>query len=148
MNRRLCLVYPHVATFVDTDCRILSEMFDVVPLEYHGKRDLGRLARSIRSTDVSFSWFVLGHAAAAVMFSRWFRKPSVVIAGGWDVAAMPEVPYGAMLSPKQRRRTSNTLERATLVLAVSASNRAETRRGTSREVLPAPLGGDTDYFSP
>jgi len=148
MIRRICLVFPHLSTFVETDRQILSEAFDVTAVEYRGKRDLARLAVAIRRSDLSFSWFALGHAAASVMFSRCFAKQSVIVTGGWDVVAMPDVPYGAMLSPKQRGRTVRTLNRATLVLAVSEANRKEALQWTARDVLVVPLGVDTDFFSP
>jgi glycosyltransferase involved in cell wall biosynthesis len=148
MTRRVCLIYPHLSTFVEADRGILAEAFDVTTIEYHGKRDLVRLAMAVRRSDLSVSWFALGHAAAAVMFSRWFRKGSVVVVGGWDVAAMPEIPYGAMRSARQRRRTTRTLNRATLVLAVSEASRKEALRWTERDIFVAPLGVDTDFFSP
>ena len=148
MKRRVCLVYTKLSTFVDLDCRILSEAFDVMRVAYRGKRDLWRLARAVRACDISLSWFASGHAAASVSLSRLFGKRSVVIVAGWDVAAMPEIPYGAMLSPKTRRRTTATLERADCVLAVSEANRKEALQWVDREIRVVPLGVDTSFFGP
>ena len=42
-----------------------------------------------------------------------------MVAGGYDVEAIPELNYGAMVNPVRRRRTSLTLAKASRVLAVS-----------------------------
>ena len=72
----------------------------------------------------------------------------MVLIGGWDVAAEPEIPYGAMLSAARRRKTIWTLQNADIVLAPSDASRQETLRWTSREVQVLPLGVDTDFFEP
>ncbi len=146
MKQRICFVFQNPASFVETDRRILAESYEVSPFEYHGKRDVPRLARAVCSSDLTFSWFALGHATAAVRLSRWLRKRSVVVTGGWDVAAMPEIPYGAMLGPSRRHMTRWTLANADLVLAVSESNRSEALQWVSREIPVVPLGVDTEFF--
>ena len=144
----MCIVFQQPASFIEADRRILSESFDVTTFEYHRKRNLPRLARTILESDISYCWFALGHATAAVALSRWFRKRSVVVVGGWDVVALPEIPYGAMLSPTRRRKTSWTLRRADLVLAVSEANRQDAARWVSRDILTVPLGVDLERFRP
>jgi glycosyltransferase involved in cell wall biosynthesis len=99
-------------------------------------------------SDLSVSWFALGHATATVGISRLLGKPSVIVLGGWDVAAMPEIPYGAMLSASRRRKTKWTLRSADLVLAVSEANQREAQRWVDRDFPVVPLGVDTEAFSP
>ena len=70
MVKRVCLVAQHDAPFVEADRRILGEAFEVIPFEYHGKWDIPRLAGAIRRSDLSYSWFAMGHATAAVGLSR------------------------------------------------------------------------------
>ena len=106
-------------TFISRDLKILNIYFDVVLLKYTGKKDLIKLAKGVLTTDLNFSWFALGYATAAVFFSKIFRKKSVVVAGGFDVVSIPEIGYGAMQSPKHRRKTKFTLKYADKVLAVS-----------------------------
>lgn len=148
LRRRVCLVFPHRATFVQQDQAILAEANDVETFEYRGKADLFRLMRAIWRCDVSYSWFALGHATAAVLLSKLFRRRSIVVVGGWDVVSMPEIPYGAMLSPDRRRKTAATLRRADVVLAVSESIRRQAARWVDREIAVVPLGVDVDFFSP
>lgn len=133
---------------MEQDRAILSEAYDVEPFEYRGKGDLLRLLGAVRRSDMSFSWFVLGHATAAVLLSRMLRRRSVVVAGGWDVVSMPDIPYGAMLSPRRRKKTIGTLRRADVVLAVSETTRRQAVGWFDREVLVVPLGVDVDFFSP
>lgn len=148
MRRRICLVFQHSASFVETDLRILSQDYDVLPVKFRGKFDLPALARAVVYSDIAYSWFALGHATAAVALSRVLQKRSIVVAGGWDVVSMPEIGYGAMLSAKRRRRTTQALRRADLVLAVSESNRREILQWVDRDIPVVYHGVDTEVFSP
>lgn len=118
---KILFICPHVSTFILKDLEILKKYFCIKTLHYKGKKDLPMLIWGILTTDLNFSWFALGYATAAVFFSKLFRKKSVVVAGGWDVVNMPEIGYGAMQSPKRRRKTKFTLKYADKVLAVSES---------------------------
>ncbi len=148
MSPRLGLVYQSDAPFIATDAEILSARYRVQLLKYRRKADFLRLARRLVHCDIVVSWFALGHSTATVFLSRLFGTPSAVIVGGWDVAAMPEVPYGAMLSAGRRRKTSWTLRHADLVVAPSRASRDETTRWVHRDVRIIPLGVDTEFFRP
>lgn len=145
---RLCLVYQADSPFVSTDAILLSDLFVIVPFAYRGKMDLIRLFRTLRSCDLSLSWFALGHATAAVQLSRLLGKPSAVIVGGWDVAAMPEIGYGAMRNASRRWKTRWALRRADAVLAVSEANRKEALQWVDRGISVVPLAIDIEFFSP
>lgn len=148
MHPRLCLVHQSLAPFVAVDLEILSERYDVCPFEFQRRSDLLRLAGHVRRSRITLSWFALGHATAAVMLSNLFRVPSVVIVGGWDVASMPEIPYGAMLDATRRKKTAWTLRNADLVLAPSNAARSESLRWVDRDVRVVPLGIDTGFLVP
>lgn len=122
---KILFIYSNMSTFMSKDLKILREYFDVKTLAYTGKRDIPKLISGILTTNISFSWFVLGYATLAVFFSKIFRKKSVVVAGGWDVVSMPEIGYGAMRSPKRVRRTKFALKYADKVLAVSESTKKD-----------------------
>ena len=148
MTSRLCLVYQSNAPVVSSDAMLLSERYAVDSFEYRGLKDVPSLFRGVGEADLTISWFALGHATATVLLSKFFHRPSVVFIGGWDVAAMPEIPYGAMLSATRRRKTIWTLQNSDIVLAPSDASRQETLRWTNREVQVLPLGVDTDFFQP
>lgn len=131
-NRKILFIYPTPSTFIIKDLDILKSSFNVEPLKIevtHRRleklKDVLDIFRGVITSDVCVSWFVLDYAFYATLFSKLFRKKSVVVAGGFDVVSMPEIGYGAMQSPKRRRKTKFTLKHADKVLAVSESTNRE-----------------------
>jgi len=122
---KILLIYDEMRSFIKKDLEILQKHFIVKPLKYTGKKDIIKILFGVLTTDVNFSWFVLGYATTAVLFSKIFMKKSVVVAGGWDVVNMPEIGYGAMRGPKRVRKTKFALTYADKVLAVSESTRKD-----------------------
>jgi len=141
-------VHTRLAPFVEADLEIASEEFEVSAMLYGGKLDIPRLARLIYRSHATLSWFALSHAWVTVRLSKLFRVPSVVLVGGWDVAAVPEIPYGAMLTARMRRKVSWTLSAADAVVAPSEACRREALQWTSRDVTVVPLAVDTSLFLP
>lgn len=91
---RMAFVYYDYSPFVHQDYEILSRHFDVERVQYRKPGDVFRLASSISRSDIVFSWFASGHSFLSVILSRIFGKKSVVVAGGFDVAFIPEIGYG------------------------------------------------------
>ena len=97
----------------------LSKHFGVIKVNYRLIWDAFKIAKVVLKSDVSFSWFAGGHAFLAVLFSKIFRNKSIVIAGGGDVAAVPEIDYGGMRRNKRSRYFAKfVLKHADVVLAV------------------------------
>lgn len=145
---RILLVASHAGSFVEQDRHLLAELGDVDLLTYRGKRDLLRLIWAALRADILVCWFVLGYATTSVWISRRLRKKTILIAGGWDVAAMPEIGYGAMIESCRIRKTTYALQHATRVLAVSGFARAETLQWVDRKIGVVYNGVDTDFFRP
>ncbi|UCF08775.1 MAG: glycosyltransferase family 4 protein [Thermoplasmata archaeon] len=146
---RVLLIYPHLSSFIERDLDILSGQFEVVPFEYRGKKDLFGLMKNILSADVNISWFSLGHATTATSLSKFFKKNSVVVAGGWDVVAMPEIGYGAMLDNRRIRKTRYALKNAGKILAVSESTKQWVRKWVDRDdIILLYHGFDSERFAP
>src|SRR5439155_2030930 len=122
-----------MAPFVEADIGIISEEYEVSPIEYKGKLDILRLAQLVRGAYATFCWFALSHAWITLHISKLLRVPSVVVVGGWDVAAVPEIPYGAMLAPRMRRRVSWTLSAADEVIVASEASKQEALQWTDRK---------------
>jgi len=136
------------APYVRDDCAILGALGPVEFLRYRGRRDLGRLAIASLRSDIIVSWFAIGYATTAVLLGRVLRTPTVVIAAGWDVMALPELNYGALLSKGRARKTRYALEKASVVLAVSASTQEAAQKLVSREILVVPNAVDTNFLRP
>ena len=148
-KKRILFIYPFLSSFIEKDLNILKEEFEVIPFHYRDKKDLFRLLKNVLTTDLNVSWFILGHASSAVLFSKVFGKKSVVIAGGWDVVSMPEIGYGAMIGKKRIRRTRSALKRASEILAVSESTKKWVLKWVDRDdVITLYHGFDADKFVP
>lgn len=82
-----------------------------------------RVRAAVAAADLVFQWFAT--PCAPVVAAQLLRRPSIVIAGGYDVAAVPEISYGRMLHLRTRLMGRLALNGATQVLAVSRSTLAE-----------------------
>lgn len=116
---------------------ILKKQFEVKVLEFTdgGKKNylkhLLEMFKGVLWADVTFSWFAGYHAYWAVRLSKIFRKKSVAIVGGYEVAKVPEIGYGAMLNLRSARIVKYVLENADKVLAVSEFNKKEILKYTN-----------------
>src|SRR3972149_4342327 len=139
---RILLVSNLDAPFVVNDAPILRELGEMEFLLYRGRRDFPKLVVSIARADVVVCWFVLGYAFSAVVLGRLLRIPTVLVAGGWDVATVPTIGYGAMLSPRRVLMSTVALRGATRILATSDSIRSDVVQWVARDVSVVPLGVD------
>ena len=86
-----------------------------------------RAMDSVRRCDFTFSWFAGWHSLPAVFFSRLYGKRSLVVTGGFDVANLPEVGYGARTNIKERIPAVYCLKNADMVVPFSYSSEKELR---------------------
>jgi glycosyltransferase involved in cell wall biosynthesis len=141
------ICYPP-SSFVKQDYQILSRHFRVEAVPYRSARDTMHMIGPIQRSDVVFSWFASGHSFAAVMLSKIFRKRSIVVAGGYDVAFEPEIEYGQYTLSRQKRMYADfVLRKADAILAVSEFTKEEVlARSEPRRVEVVYNGIDTDIF--
>jgi glycosyltransferase involved in cell wall biosynthesis len=123
---KVLFAYQKLASFVEKDLRILQEVHVVRECHFRGIRDLPGLFQGVWWSDVTFSWFGKLHAFFSVLFSKLLGKKSVVVAGGDDVAKVPEIGYGLFASRWKKWCALFVFKYADLILCVSESNRAET----------------------
>lgn len=124
----ILFVYTNLSSFVKNDLEILQRHFDVKDIQWTRTRDIKNMLRiiwHILRTDLSFIWFAGGHAARMVFFSKLFGKKSIVVVGGYEVANVPEIEYGALLNPKSARKVKYVLKNADRLIAVSKFNKKE-----------------------
>ena len=141
-----------ITDFIKTDLEILQRYFDVIPHRWTRTRDIKNMLRVIWyifRTDLSFIWFAGGHAARVVFLSKLFRKKSIVVVGGYEVANVPEINYGLMLNPKSARRVKYVLENADKILAVSEFSKKEIlKHANHRNTELVYNGVSCDKFKP
>lgn len=147
---RVAFVYYDYPSFVHQDYEILSRHFDVEKVQYRRPGDAFRMASSISRSDITFSWFASGHSFLSVMLSKLFEKRSVVVAGGYDVAFVPEIGYGQYTQGWMKRKyTDLTLTNADAVLAVSQFTEGEVlKKARPRRLEVVYNGVDTKKFRP
>ena len=114
-----------LSSFKQKDLDILTRHFDVQVINYKGLRSLFEILRGVLWADVTFSWFAGEYAFWAALLAKTFRKKSIVVAGGGEVAKVPEIGYGIMLNPKAARKVKLALKYSDKVLAVSEFNKKE-----------------------
>ncbi|MCM1986698.1 glycosyltransferase family 4 protein [Methanococcoides seepicolus] len=145
---KIAFVYYSLQSFVKQDYEILSRHFVTKKANYRNIWDTFKIFFVVLRTDVSFSWFAGGHSFLAVLFCKLFRKTSVVILGGGDVADVPEIDYGGMRKHKRSRYfTKFVLEHADLLLAVSNFTKTEAEKYTDSNVMLLYNGIDVNYFN-
>ncbi|HWQ20080.1 MAG TPA: glycosyltransferase family 4 protein [Methanotrichaceae archaeon] len=150
-EKKVALVYYSFSSFVRQDYEILSNHYNVRKVNFRKPRDIFRIMSAVMKSDVSFSWFAGGHAFLAVLFSKIFRKKSIVVVGGYDVAYVPEIDYGQFTqSWPKRAMTRFALRYADRVLVVDPSLKDDAIKnagisGDNFESLPT--GYDYEKFS-
>jgi glycosyltransferase involved in cell wall biosynthesis len=80
-----------------------------------------------------------------------FRKKSIVIVGGYEVARVPEIGYGAMLNPIYAQAVRFVLNHSDRVFAVSEFNKKEIAKYTRNKNVRVVYGSnmiDCHSFSP
>jgi glycosyltransferase involved in cell wall biosynthesis len=150
---RILFVCPSFSSFIQNDLDILRKHFDVRVAYYQDKKRLLKFLvetlKGVLWSDVTFSWFADVHAFAAVLISKIFRKKSIVVVGGYEVAKVPEIGYGGMLSRRKAFIVRFVLKQADKVLAVSEFNKKEILRCVNvKSIELVYLGVDNEKFKP
>ena len=115
-----------MASYVEKDLNILRSEFDVQECYFRGLRDIVHLWKGIRQCDIIFSWFGKLHAFFAVLIGKIYKKKVIVVAGGNDVANVPEINYGLFCHPLKKWCPLIVFKYADKILPVSKFNKQET----------------------
>jgi glycosyltransferase involved in cell wall biosynthesis len=126
---KIAFIYYDFSSFVKQDRDLLARHFEVKEVNYRKLLDIFKIVAAIWKSDASFSWFASGHSFAAVLTSMLLGKKSFVVAGGYDVARVPEIDYGQFTeSWTKRMMTVFSLKHADFVLPVSYFTSKEVAR--------------------
>ncbi|GAG00940.1 unnamed protein product, partial [marine sediment metagenome] len=151
---KICFVGSLSSTFIKKDYEILKNRFNVDVVEPPKKKSkwlkyVFVLAKKVKQSDLTFSWFAGWHSAFAVFFSKLFRKKSIVIAGGYDAAYVPEMNYGAFTKLKEKLPACFVFKNANVVLAVSKFTKNEVlEKVTPKQLKLVYNGVDIEKFKP
>lgn len=134
MRPRLLFVYLQQSSFVREDLRLLSEDYELVPFHFGSDKKLGAkafagtllaqlswLLRELPRAEAVYGWFADYHMVLPVLIGRMLRKPAIVSVGGFDAVSLPSVGHGVMTSTWRAPLARLVLQRADVLLPVSAS---------------------------
>lgn len=147
---RVLYVISRRNTFTAIDRRALAERHEVVEHLQPGFRPRPlELWRGVRSCDLVVGWFASWHTALALRMARLAGKPSLLIFGGFDTAALPEIGYGSQRGGVRRRLVRSTAALATRLVTNSQSSLAEIERnvGLDPERVRVVYHGVPDRFA-
>ena len=155
---RILFIHSGLLTFVRRDLVILQKHFNVktlnvttflVPRRGRDWLVYFRLLKGILWADIVYSWWAILNSFFTVLFCMFLRKKSIVVVGGYEVAYVPEINYGALLSLRRRLEVKFILRHASKILAVSNSSEEEILRFTIPKNLKLVYNGvDTEKFKP
>jgi len=155
---RVLFVYSDMSTFIRADLEILQKHFDVrvvkattflVPRKGADWLSFFKLFKGVLWADIVYSWWANLNSVFTVLFSVFLRKKSVVVVGGYEVAYVPEINYGTLLSTQGRLEVKFILRHASKTLTVSESSKSGILRFTKPKALKLVYNGvDTQRFYP
>ena len=149
MKNKILFVFRYPSSFVKNDLEILKENYDVIPLHATNNllKTLFKFLLYTRKVDLIFVWFAGHQGFLSVLFAKIFKKKSIVIVGGYDVAEVPELNYGAFTKLKRRFPAKYCLKHADIVLPVSNFTKAETlKRVRPKRIEVVYNGVDVEKF--
>ena len=152
--RVLFITEAAITDFVKCDLDILKKQFDLKVIKWAGSRNplaLLRMISGVLWADATFSWFAGYHAYWAVRLSKLFKKKSIVIVGGYEVARVPEIRYGALLYSDFARIVRYVLKNADKVLTVDEGLKKDAIENVGvvgDNILTVPTGYDSQLFKP
>ena len=146
------------SSFIRNDLELLEKHFDVKVVDLNLRRNIKnimtvifKIFKGVLWADVMFSWFAGEHAFWAVRLSKIFRKKSIVVVGGYEVAKIPGIGYGALSNPKSAHRVKYVLKNANKVLTVDDSLKRDAIKNIEvkrKDIQTVPTGYDYEMFKP
>ncbi|WP_425421103.1 glycosyltransferase [Phaeodactylibacter xiamenensis] len=124
----ILIVHNALTTFVRIDRDLLQENYAVEELYLKRKVNLNpiQIWKSVKRNDLVFGWFASWHTFLPILFAWLQGKPSILVAGGYDTANVPEAGYGNQQKWLPRLVTNTTIRLAKRVICNSKFTKLET----------------------
>ncbi len=138
MNRskhKILFVHQGLKSFVHYDYEILNESYEVLLLNLYSYslKNLSSLFGSILRTDLVFIWFLGRHAILPLLLAALLKKRVILVPGGWDAAACPEIGYGLMMGAR-KKWVRMLYHLATKIVAISEANRNDIEENVDKNL--------------
>ena len=126
---RILFVCPSDASFIRVDREVLAERWPVEVWRQPGRfTNLFKLLPMLWRADVVVGWWASWHTFWPFTLAALFRKPSLLIVGGFDTANMPEIGYGYQQGGLRRGLSRWIMRRATKLVTNSHYSQGEIER--------------------
>ncbi len=138
-------------SFIKSDLQSLEKNYTVFPVIGSGYKTPFKYLKLIGSVDITFSWFASVYSSVLIFFTKIFKKKSILILGGVDVAKEKELGYGIWNSPLKSVLVKYAITNADNVLAVDDSLKIkamELCRYSGENIKILPTGFDPGYWKP
>ncbi len=142
-------------SFMEHDEIILKKHFNVVTLTKSDDKSFNLKILKIllkREADILYFWFAHYRFAPAIFLTKLFRKTSIVITGGFDVAYVPEINYGQFnYSWYKKILAKFVLKNANKILVVDPSLKEDAIKNakiSGKNIDYLPTGYDPKYWKP
>ncbi len=133
---RLLFIQLYPSTFVEDDVEILSPRYEIARFQFGSTRrqprwrnalaqlaafvhQAGWLSVRLGRADLVYGWFADYHMLLPVLLARLFRRPCVVVLGGFDATALPQYRFGVFSSRWRAAAARIIVRRARFLLAVT-----------------------------
>jgi glycosyltransferase involved in cell wall biosynthesis len=126
---RILFVHSRKASFIRIDRELLAERWELRDWYQPGRvPNLPALIPAVLRSDLVFGWFASWHTFWPITLAWLFRKPSVLIIGGFDVANMPDIGYGYQRGGLRKWASRWIIHRAGRLVTNSFYSRDEIER--------------------
>jgi len=100
---------------VKTDYTILSKYYDVKKYKFESSKNIFKMTSeqikliiflilNIWKYDLIYCWFADYHSFLPILFSKIFKKKSIIIVGGYDAVSIPELKFGVFYKENKKIR--------------------------------------------
>lgn len=145
---RTLLVYSNFARFVRIDRDILAAAHELAEYGQPGLRPRPvEIFRKVRRAEILVVWFASWHALVPLLLARALGRRSILIVGGFDTAAMPEIGYGFQQGGVRRLLARSCMRLATRLLTHSHYCREELQRTAGFDATVLHLGVPDSFGS-
>ncbi len=131
MKKKPTILFIHMgkSSFVKEDLGVLSSFGELSVFHFKPTksflalvttfaRQLYWLIGNIREAQAIYCWFSDYHSFLPVLFSKWFKTPSVTVLGGFDCNKIKHLNYGIFCSKWRAPLGTYVLKKSTLLLPV------------------------------
>jgi len=129
----LFVYHKKMVSFIRKDLEILKKQHDVKVVRFSTILDAYAVWKGTLWSNLTFCWFGSLHAFFAVLFSKLSGRKSIVVAGGYDVAHLPDIKYGLFSFWWKRWCPLMVFRYADLILTVSQSTTTETLKNAKAD---------------